>query len=164
MLSRLISSEGGDGVRHWISFCFPFFLFYMHTWRRELQLPSWNHEGKATRITQTLALHFWAIESLPGSTNLQTSKKINPSLKPQWDTASHLSEWLKLKILGAPGWLSQLGVWLWLRSWSHGLWVRAPRRALCWRLRAWSLLPILCLPLSLPLPCSCSVSLCLKNK
>ena len=31
-------------------------------------------------------------------------------------------------------------------------------------LTAWSLLQILCLPLSLTLPCSCSVSLCLKNK
>ena len=29
--------------------------------------------------------------------------------------------------------------------------------------QAWSLLPILCLPLSLPLPRSCSVSLCLKK-
>ena len=65
---------------------------------------------------------------------------------------------------GAPGWLSRLGVWLRLRSWSHSSWVRAPSRALCWQLRAWSLLQILCLPLSLPLPCSCSVSLCPKNK
>ena len=32
------------------------------------------------------------------------------------------------------------------------------------KLRAWSLLRILCLPLSLPLLYSCSVSLCLKNK
>ena len=65
---------------------------------------------------------------------------------------------------GVPGWLSRLSVRLRLRSWSHGPWVRAPRRALCWQLRAWSLFQILCLPLSLPLPCSCSASLCLKNK
>ena len=32
----------------------------------------------------------------------------------------------------------------------------------CW-LGAWSLFPILCLPLSLPLPRSCSVSLCPKK-
>ena len=51
-------------------------------------------------------------------------------------------------ILGEPGWLSQLSVWLWLRSWSHGSWVQAPRRALCWQLRAWSLLRMLRLPLS----------------
>ena len=65
---------------------------------------------------------------------------------------------------GAPGWLSQLSVRLQLRSWSHSPWGWAPRRALCWQLRAWSLLRMLCLPLSLSLPCSCSVSLCLKNK
>ena len=50
------------------------------------------------------------------------------------------------------------------RSRSRGRWVRAPRQALDWWLRAWSLFPILCLPLSLPLPRSCSVSLCPKNK
>ena len=50
------------------------------------------------------------------------------------------------------------------RSRSRGPWVRAPRRALGWWLGAWSLFPILCLPLSLPLPRSCSVSLCPKNK
>ena len=53
---------------------------------------------------------------------------------------------------GAPGWLSRLSVRLQLRSWSHGLWVQAPRRALCWQLRAWSPLWILCLPLSLSAP------------
>ena len=44
---------------------------------------------------------------------------------------------------GAPGWLSQLNVWLGLRPWSHGSGVRAPCGALCWWLRAWSLLWIL---------------------
>ena len=38
------------------------------------------------------------------------------------------------------------------RSRSRGPWVRAPRQALGWWLGAWSLFPILCLPLSLPLP------------
>ena len=61
----------------------------------------------------------------------------------------------------APGWLSRLSVQLWLGSWSHGWWVRAPRRALCWQLGAWSLLWIPCLPISLPFPCSRSVPLCL---
>ena len=50
------------------------------------------------------------------------------------------------------------------RSRSRGPWVRAPCRAQGWWLRAWSLFPILCPPLSLPLPHSCSVSLCPKNK
>ena len=53
---------------------------------------------------------------------------------------------------GALGWLSWLSIQLWLRSWSHRLWVRVPPWALCWWLRAWSLLWILCLPLCLPLP------------
>ena len=50
---------------------------------------------------------------------------------------------------GASGWLSRLSVQLRLRSWSHGSWVCALGWALCWQLRAWSLLRILCLPLSL---------------
>ena len=70
----------------------------------------------------------------------------------------------KRKIWGAPEWLSRLSVRLRLRSRSRGPRVRAPRRALGWWLRAWSLLPILCFPLSLPLLHSCSVSLCLKNE
>ena len=37
---------------------------------------------------------------------------------------------------GASGWLSQLSVWLQLRSWSHGSWVQARHWALCWHLRA----------------------------
>ena len=73
------------------------------------------------------------------------------------------SEFLRTYFWGTPGWLSQLSVWLWLRSWSHGSWVQAPCWALCRHLRAWSLLQILCLPLSLTLPCSCSVSLCLSK-
>ena len=64
---------------------------------------------------------------------------------------------------GAPGWLSPLSIWLQLSSWSRGLWVPVLHRVLCWQFRAWSLLRILCLPLSLPLSCSCSVSLCLSK-
>ena len=59
---------------------------------------------------------------------------------------------------GEPGWLSGLSVRLRLRSWSHGLWLRAPCWAVCWQFRAWSLLRILCLPLSLPHPRSCSLA------
>ena len=62
-----------------------------------------------------------------------------------------LAEQIKNKTCqpGAPGWLSWLRIRLWLRSWSHGLWVWALHWALCWQFRAWSLLQILCLPLSL---------------
>ena len=57
--------------------------------------------------------------------------------------------------------VAQLSIWLWLRSWSHSWWVWAPRQALCWQLRAWSLLQIL--SPSVPLPCSCSVSVSLSK-
>ena len=69
-------------------------------------------------------------------------------------------------LMGTPGWFSQLSVQLQFRSWSHSLWVQAPHKALCWHLGSWSLLWILCLPLSPPLPRSYSVSLSLslKNK
>ena len=69
---------------------------------------------------------------------------------------------LKWKHFGAPGWLSRLGVRLRLRSQSCAPWVRAPRQVLCWRLGAWSLPRILCLPLSLPLTHSHSVSISQK--
>ena len=51
---------------------------------------------------------------------------------------------------GAPGWLSGLSVQLWLRSWSQGSRVQVPHEGLCWQLRAWSLLQVLCPPLSTP--------------
>ena len=56
------------------------------------------------------------------------------------------------KILGAPGWLSRLSVRLRLRSSSHGSWVRAPRRALCWQVRGLKS-DSDSVSISLPLPC-----------
>ena len=47
--------------------------------------------------------------------------------RPMWAFNGHL----KLCIVGAPGWLRQVGVRLRLRSCSHGLWVRAPCWVLC---------------------------------
>ena len=76
----------------------------------------------------------------------------------------HLPRQTKMRISGAPGWLSQLSVWLRLRSWSHNSWVRAPRQALCWQLRAWSLLQILSPSLSAPPPLMCRLSLSLSQK
>ena len=55
-------------------------------------------------------------------------------------------------------WVAQLRVQFQLRPWSYGSRVRALHWALRWQQRAWSLLRILCFPLSLPLPKSCSVS------
>ena len=70
----------------------------------------------------------------------------------------------KNKCMAAPGWLSQLNVWLQLRSWSRGSWVWALRWALCWQLRGCSLRWILCLPLLLPLSLSRTLSLSKINK
>ena len=39
-------------------------------------------------------------------------------------------------VIGVPGWLSQLSVWLWLRSWSQYSWVQAPHQARCCQCRA----------------------------
>ena len=70
----------------------------------------------------------------------------------------------RIAFQGARGWLSRLSVRLWLRSWSHSSWVWAPCLALCWQLRPWSLLGILCLALFLspPFPSLCSLSLSQK--
>ena len=65
---------------------------------------------------------------------------------------------------GAPGWLSWLSVQLRLRPGSHSLWVQAPCQALCWQIRAWSLLWILCPSLSATLPLMFCFSLSVKNK
>ena len=81
-----------------------------------------------------------------------------PSCCPSPTCALSLFLKMNKETLGGPGWLSRLSVRLRFRSWSHSSRVPAPCRALCLQLRAWSLLHILCLPLSLPLPCSCSVS------
>ena len=82
----------------------------------------------------------------------------------QWSLVGSPSSCQHLwKYQGAPGWLRQLGVLLWLRSRSHGLWVWAPGWAVCWQLRAWSLLRILCLPLSLSASPSPALSLSLSE-
>ena len=114
-----------------------------------------------------------ALDDQRGEERLVFSKKLqqtgeslqetNKYVMTNWDARDKRND-----LAGAPGWLSRLSVRLRLRSWSRGLWVRAPHRALCWQLRAWILLWILCLPLSLPLACSgsasLSLSLSLKNK
>ena len=86
-----------------------------------------------------------------------------------FSTLAHMADryyfcYLFKVIQGEPGWLSRLGVRLRLRSWSHCLWVRALRRALCWQLRAWSLLLILCPAHSAAPSLMLCLSLSLKNK
>ena len=75
---------------------------------------------------------------------------------------NEITENLKFIRRGVPGLLIRLNVLLQLRSWSCGSWVWAPHQDLCWQLRAWCLLQILCLSLSLPLPHLCSLSLSLS--
>ena len=76
----------------------------------------------------------WQICLQNTSTNLHIPKKV---LKVQFSYSLDQHD-------GVPGWLSRLSVWLLLRSWSQGLWVRGPHQALCWwQLRTWSLLLIL---------------------
>ena len=53
------------------------------------------------------------------------------SLREMVDISDHRRYSLKQATCGAPGWLSRLSVQLWLRSGSHGLWVRALIHALC---------------------------------
>ena len=84
-----------------------------------------------------------------------THKRTSPQKNAGWVIP-------KDKTPGVSGWLSQLRISLQLKSWSHGLWVQTPRQALCWQLRAWSLLQILSLSLSVRLP-SHSLSLSLSQ-
>ena len=81
-------------------------------------------------------------------------------LELAWNNLWHIKHILSRSLvrLVVPGWLSGLSIQLQPRPWSRGSWVRTSHQALCWQLRAWRMLRILCLPLSH------SVSLPLKNK
>ena len=80
------------------------------------------------------------------------TKRVLNTLPEYWLTGCICDDLNLYVPFGAPGWLSRLSVRLRLRSRSRGPWVRAPRRALGRWFGAWSLLPILCLPLSLSAP------------
>ena len=97
------------------------------------------------------------------SARVVTSVSLNPILCLPLSLIRTLM--IKLGFPGAPGWLTQLSIWLRLRSWSHCSWVRAPHWALHWQLRAWILWQLRALdPLSPSLSAPTSVSLSLKNK
>ena len=98
------------------------------------------------------------------SNNTRASQKYHTEWKEANPRTAHAVESSQIRKIGAPGWLRRLSVRLPLRSRSHSSWVCVPCRALGWQLRAWSLLRILCLPLSLSFPRSCSVSLSLSQK
>ena len=80
----------------------------------------------------------------------------------QWKDKGHLASIsdFKRNICRAPGWLIWLSFWL-AQVMICASWIQTPCQALCWQLRAWSLLQILCFPISLPLSSS---TLSLKNK
>ena len=137
---------------------------------------NWKHDHMKTCTWTFLPASFVTAKKWKQPTCLSTDKWTNKmehipvvgyclSLRRN-DILMHAATWINLKkiALGAPGWLSRLGVRLRLRSWSRGPWVRALRRALCWQLRAWSLFQILRLPLSLTFPCSCSLSVSKINR
>ena len=103
--------------------------------------------------------HFWVVKTQNHKVKRQASFRkyllcsSNCSYLPMYRVFSHQNQNKR----GA------LSVRLRLRSWSHGPWVQAPCQALCWQLRAWSLLGF-CVSLSLcPSPAH-SLSLSLSQK
>ena len=107
----------------------------------------------------------WVVQSVKCPTSVQVMISRSVSSSPRRALCWQFRAWSLFQILclplslplpyshavskinkrGAPGWLSRLSVRLQFRSWSHGSWVRAPRQALCWQLRPWSLFQMLCL-------------------
>ena len=124
--------------------------------------------GKFPRLHRNWEYNELLLTQHPASTSIKILAYFiySPSKTFGWSIWSYMLQYLSLKkysFMGVPGRLSRLSVRLQLRSWSHGLWIRAPRQALCRQLRAWSLLLILGLPLSLLLPHPHFVSLCLSK-
>ena len=126
-IKKKINLFGASGWLSWLSI--------------RLWLRSWSH-GSRVRAPH-LAL-CWQLRAWSQLRGFYVSLSLCPY--PAHTLSLSLS---KINKTGVPGWLSRLSVWLQLRSWSHGPWVWAPHRALCWQCRAWSLFQILCLPLSL---------------
>ena len=135
-----------------------------------IQEPAHSNLWKLLTSPPVLSLvkSFWQLEISPDCSiyTMEISKQLQ--IKAVWLESWLICDdllWKKKRDFGAPGWLSRLDIGLQLRSWSHGLWVWALHRALCRWLRAWSLLQILCLLLSLPLlRCALSLSVSKINK
>ena len=85
-------------------------------------------------------LRFFEVLCNEITTGPRCGTKYFQDLSPRhFKTFVRITQFKIAQSIGLPGWLSRLSGWLRLRSRSHGLWVRAPRRALGWQLRAWSL-------------------------
>ena len=150
---------------HYVVFIFFAYLFILRDIYFERQ-HKWGRGRERGRQRIPSRLHTASIEPNMGLEPTNGEILTWAEVGPLTDWAIQApQQWVKLKnsFSGAPGWLSRSGVWLRLRSWSCRSWVRALCRAVCGRLRAWSLLHILCLPPSLPLPCSCSICLSLSK-
>ena len=128
---------------------------------RERTQPQLSSEWGKIQALNFPCQHLWCLELEENNKSWWNTKMWNKVNSSQWNLS--FRDELENKSWGA--WVAQsVKRPTSARSRSHCPWVRAPRRALGWWLRAWSLFPILCFPLSLPLPRSCSVSLCPKNK
>ena len=71
------------------------------------------------RPTSAQAMISWSVSSSPASGSVLTAQSLEPasdSVSRSLSVPPLLVLSLKNKYLGAPGWLSQLGVQLWLRS------------------------------------------------
>ena len=120
-----------------------------------------NHEHIRWKWRQKALLIVWIfIFLLWKGLNIGKSRengRMNPFLLLSlWQWSTHGQSW------GA--WVAQLVKRLtWAQVMTSLFKSLSPALALCWQLRARSLLPILCFLLFLPLPRSCSVSLCLSK-
>ena len=109
---------------------------------------------KHLTLAQVIISH--SVSSSPASGSVRTARSLEPasdSVSPSlWPSLVHALSFSVSKINKHWGtWVAQsVKRPTSARSRSRGPWVRAPRRALGWWLRAWSLFPILCLPLSDP--------------
>ena len=166
---------------------FPNHQLFLHTiffitfsklatsWKPCLTSPSWCHQSFALHLwKQFISYHIKLVNIV-----LSLVKSLLDIVLPLPEirilhTAAQLGAIINLLVClnsqlesgrdqGRRGGSVRLSVQLPLRSCSLGSWVWAPHRALCWQHRAWSLVWVLCLPLSLLLPRSCSVSLSFKS-
>ena len=67
--------------------------------------------------------HFWSLKVQTWSLCAYSPNKVC------FLTQTIISFKVYLIVLAAPGWLSQLSIRLWLRSWSHSSWVQALHQA-----------------------------------
>ena len=152
-------------------FFFKFFNVYLFLRQRETEHEQGEGQKEGHTESET-GSRLWAVSTEPNAGLELTDREImtwaevgrltnQATQAPQaWSFNRLMTKYEKITFRN----IYKDGVHGWLRSWSHDWWVRALCQALCWQLRAWNLLWILCLPLSLSLPRSCSLSVSKINK